>query len=86
MAFLLTILTLASYLYCHPRKSKSGIHPIKILLTVPSGLKAVHRPVIDINLLKALKGRLLAATIVLLLEHIAIAKCRGPTTIPIPRY
>jgi solute carrier family 26 (sodium-independent sulfate anion transporter), member 11 len=45
---------------------------------------STSRPVVDLNLLKALKGRLPAATIILLLEQITIAKCRGPTHHPYP--
>ena len=74
-AFVLIILTLAAWLYCRHRKNHSGTYPIKILLTVPSGFKAIGQPVIDPKLVKALGPQLPLATIVLLLEHIAIGKC-----------
>lgn len=72
-AFVIIILTIAAWLYCRHR----GIHgkyPIKILLTVPSGFKDVGQPRIDRKLLAALGPQLPAATIILLLEHIAIGK------------
>lgn len=71
----MVILTLAAWLYAKPRKTKSGNFPIRILKDVPRGLRHVHSPKIDPGLLKALAPRLPVATIVLLLEHIAIAKC-----------
>jgi sodium-independent sulfate anion transporter 11 len=69
------ILTLASWLYAKPRKTAAGKFPIRILQTVPRGLKQVHQPKIDSHILSALGPHLPVATIVLLLEHIAIAKC-----------
>jgi hypothetical protein len=74
-AFVLIILTLAAWLYTRHRKSKSGKYPIKILQTVPRGLKDVGQPVIDRQLLGTLGSELPMATIILLLEHIAIGKC-----------
>jgi MFS superfamily sulfate permease-like transporter len=75
IAFVMIFLTLASWLYAKPRKTTSGSFPIRILKDVPKGLKQVHAPTIDHDLLKALAPRLPVATVVLLLEHIAIAKC-----------
>src|ERR1700722_8639468 len=75
-AFVLLILTLAAFLYTRHRKSKSGKYPIKILQTVPSGLKEVHQPHIDRKLLTALAGKLPLMTIIMVLEHIAISKCK----------
>lgn len=77
-AFVIIVLTLASYLYCRHRKSKSGKYPIKILQTVPRGFQHVGAPVIDPALLSALASELPVATIILLLEHIAISKCELP--------
>jgi len=76
-AFVILILTLAAYLYCHPRKSSSGKYPIKILLTVPRGLKHVGPMSLDTKLVSALASKLPVATIILLLEHIAISKSFG---------
>ncbi|THH13348.1 hypothetical protein EW146_g6854 [Bondarzewia mesenterica] len=76
-AFVIIILTLASWLYVRHRKSSKGKYPIKILQTVPRGLQHVGQPVIDPKLLTAVAGKLPVATIVLLLEHIAISKSFG---------
>ncbi|KAI0721527.1 sulfate permease [Cerioporus squamosus] len=76
-AFVIVILTLASFLYCRHRKSASGKYPIKILQTVPRGFQHVGPPVIDRNLIAAMAGELPVATIILLLEHIAISKSFG---------
>ncbi|KAI0818831.1 sulfate permease [Irpex lacteus] len=76
-AFVIIVLTIASWLYCRHRKSKSGKYPIKILQTVPSGLRHVGTPNIDGELVSALASELPVATIILLLEHIAISKSFG---------
>ncbi|KIJ69490.1 hypothetical protein HYDPIDRAFT_79859 [Hydnomerulius pinastri MD-312] len=76
-AFVILILTIAAWLYCRDHKSASGKYPIKILLTVPRGFQDVGPPVIDPELVKALAPQLPVATIILLLEHIAIAKSFG---------
>ncbi|KZS89863.1 high affinity sulfate permease [Sistotremastrum niveocremeum HHB9708] len=76
-AFVIVILTLASWLYCRHRVSKKGKYPISILQTVPRGFQHVGPPVIDKNLISALGQDLFVATIILLLEHIAIAKSFG---------
>ncbi|KAF8270339.1 sulfate permease [Lactarius quietus] len=76
-AFVIVFLTLASYLYTHHRKSKKGTYPIKILGPVPRGLKDVGTPHIERRLLSALAPKIPVATIILLLEHIAIAKSFG---------
>ncbi|KAJ2917208.1 hypothetical protein MD484_g3170, partial [Candolleomyces efflorescens] len=76
-AFVIIILTLASFLYCRTRKRPDGKYPIRILLTVPSGFKHVRQPNVDTNLLSALAPKLPVATIILLLEHIAISKSFG---------
>jgi sodium-independent sulfate anion transporter 11 len=69
------ILTVAAWLYTRHRKDSKGKYPIKILQDVPRGLKHVGQPEIDPDLLSALAGQLPVATIILLLEHIAISKC-----------
>lgn len=74
--FVLIILTIAAWLYCRHRV-KGGKYPIKILQTVPSGFKHVGQPHIDRKLLSVLAPELPVATIILLLEHIAISKTFG---------
>lgn len=76
-AFVIIVLTIAAWLYCRHRKSKSGKYPIKILQTVPRGFQHVGPPVIDTSLIAALASELPVATIILLLEHIAISKSFG---------
>ncbi|KAI0665048.1 sulfate permease [Cubamyces menziesii] len=76
-AFVIIILTIASWLYCRDHKSKSGKYPIKILMTVPRGFQHVGPPVIDRELVAAMAGEIPVATIILLLEHIAISKSFG---------
>ncbi|KAI0781182.1 sulfate permease [Trametes elegans] len=76
-AFVIVVLTIASWLYCRHRKSKSGKYPIKILQNVPRGFQHVGPPVIDPELVSAMAGELPVATIILLLEHIAISKSFG---------
>lgn len=73
-AFVILILTIAAWLYCRHRKTASG-YPIKILQNVPRGFQDVGLVTIDPGLVKALAPQLPVATIILLLEHIAIAKC-----------
>ena len=74
-AFVIVILTLVSFLYCRTRKRPDGKYPIHILLTVPSGFKHIRQPNVETDLLSALAPKLPVATIILLLEHIAISKC-----------
>ena len=77
-AFVIVILTLSSYLYIHLRHEKpdsKGNYSIGILKNVPRGFQHVSQPTIDPELLRALGPDLFVATIILLLEHIAIAKC-----------
>ncbi|KAG1832698.1 sulfate transporter family-domain-containing protein [Suillus variegatus] len=76
-AFVVIVLTLASWLYCRHRKTASGKYPIAILETVPAGFQNVGAPVIDSELVKALGPQIPVATIILLLEHIAIARSFG---------
>ncbi|KII88737.1 hypothetical protein PLICRDRAFT_54565 [Plicaturopsis crispa FD-325 SS-3] len=76
-AFVIIVLTIAAWLYTRHRKSKSGKYPIKILQTVPSGFQHVGSPHIDPALVSALGSEIPIATIILLLEHIAISKSFG---------
>lgn len=73
-ALVILILTIAAWLYCRHRKTAHG-YPIKILQTVPRGFQQVGPVHIDSELVGALGPHLPVATIILLLEHIAIAKC-----------
>lgn len=81
-AFVVIILTIAAWLYTRHRVNSKGKYPIKILQTVPRGLKHVGQPVIDPELVSALAGELPVATIILLLEHIAISKCKPFVYLP----
>lgn len=74
-AFVIIVLTIASWLYTRHRISSSGKYPIKILQNVPRGFKHVGPPTLDPGLIKALAGEFPVATIILFLEHIAISKC-----------
>jgi len=76
-AFAVLILTIAAWLYTRHRMSKSGKTPIKILGPVPRGFQHVGSPRIDPKLLTAFASKLPLATIILLLEHIAISKSFG---------
>jgi sodium-independent sulfate anion transporter 11 len=84
-AFVLVVLTFAAWLYTRHHRSKKGTYPIKILQTVPRGFKHVGAFNVEHNLVTALLPKIPVATIILLLEHIAIAKCRliskRPTTV-----
>lgn len=73
-AFVILVLTIAAWLYCRHRKTATG-YPIKILQNVPRGFQNVGPVTIDSELVGALAPQIPVATIILLLEHIAIAKC-----------
>ncbi|KZT65468.1 sulfate permease [Daedalea quercina L-15889] len=75
-AFVIIILTIASWLYCRHREKK-GSYPIKVLGTVPRGFQHLGAPKIDTALLSALASELPVATIILVLEHIAISRSFG---------
>ncbi|KLO18575.1 high affinity sulfate permease [Schizopora paradoxa] len=75
--FVIVVLTIAAWLYTRHRKSEKGTYPIKILQTVPRGFQHVGPPSIQRPLLSALAGHIPVATIILLLEHIAISKSFG---------
>ena len=74
-AFVVIILTISAWLYTRNRRNASGQYPINILRNVPRGFKHVKSPSIDQELLKAMGPQLPVATIIIILEHIAIAKC-----------
>ncbi|KAF8638506.1 hypothetical protein AX16_010489 [Volvariella volvacea WC 439] len=76
-AFAVLILTVAAFGYCRHRRLPNGKYPIRILQDVPAGFKHVQQPVIDNSLISALAPELPVATIILLLEHIAISKSFG---------
>lgn len=77
-AFVLILLTVAAWgVVRHEKPDKKGNYSINILKTVPRGFKHVGQPVIEKDLLGALGSHLFVATIILLLEHIAIAKSFG---------
>ncbi|GAK65209.1 sulfate permease [Moesziomyces antarcticus] len=75
-AFVIIVFTVASRIwlghYSNPKK-----YPISILLTVPRGFKHIGQPVLNTRLLSDLAPRLPVSVVVLLLEHIAIAKSFG---------
>ncbi|KAF8991829.1 sulfate permease [Cyathus striatus] len=75
-AFVILVLTIAAWLYTRHRRTASG-YPIKILQTVPSGFRHIKQPSIEPALLSAMASELPVATIILLLEHIAISKSFG---------
>ena len=83
-AFVIVILTIASWLYARDRRSADGKYPIRILQEVPRGFKHLGQPTIDPELVKALLPELPVATIILFLEHIAISKCEyAPVELPV---
>ncbi|KAG1068739.1 hypothetical protein G6F42_026344 [Rhizopus arrhizus] len=51
--------------------------PISILKTVPSGFTAMGVPTVDVNLVSEVAGTLPSVVIILILEHVAIAKSFG---------
>ncbi|KAL0086389.1 sulfate transporter family-domain-containing protein [Phycomyces blakesleeanus] len=51
--------------------------PVSILKTVPSGFQAMGVPVVDTTLLGMVSGTLPSVVIILILEHVAIAKSFG---------
>ncbi|WVN88167.1 uncharacterized protein L203_103368 [Cryptococcus depauperatus CBS 7841] len=72
-AFVIILFTIISWrINTHHAKPR-----ISLVGYVPSGLKDVGRPYIDKNLLGAIGPHIPVATIILLLEHISIAKSFG---------
>ena len=75
-AFVILLYTLISYLVNrHHRKTKEN--RFKILGTVPRGFQDAAVPQIDTTIIKTFASELPASVIVLLIEHIAIAKSFG---------
>jgi sodium-independent sulfate anion transporter 11 len=73
-AFVLLIMTITAWLYCHTRKDANGNYPIEILKDIPPGLKHVGLPQVNGKISSALAPQLPVAIIILCLEHIAISK------------
>ena len=73
-AIVIVFITIISYLVCRHNPKNP---PISILKTVPRGFQEVGPLHIDTSLASALGGQLPVSTVVLLLEHIAIAKSFG---------
>ncbi|KAF7725043.1 hypothetical protein EC973_000450 [Apophysomyces ossiformis] len=65
--------TLISFLINIGRSSS----PISIVKTVPPGFQAMHVPVVNPTVLSAIASSLPSAVIILILEHVAIAKSFG---------
>ncbi|GHJ83974.1 hypothetical protein NliqN6_0376 [Naganishia liquefaciens] len=74
-AFVILIWTIVAWRVIHGKDPKN--YPISVLGTVPRGLRDVGQPKISGELLSALGPQLPVSTIVLLLEHISIAKSFG---------
>lgn len=90
--FVIIVLTIASWLSMRHRRNSKGNYPIKILETVPRGfqvgvslysfisslyaIKNVGPPFIGTDLLSALASEIPIATVILVMEHIAISKCK----------
>lgn len=65
----------SSYLLLRNKDPKN--YPISVLKTVPSGFEHMGKPKLPTHLLSLIAPQLPVATIILLLEHIAIAKSFG---------
>ena len=70
---IIILATMVSWLVCKGKKP----YPIAILQTVPRGFQDVGPPVVSRELAAAVASKLLAALVILVLEHIAIAKSFG---------
>ncbi|KAL7411309.1 sulfate permease [Mrakia frigida] len=74
-AFILIVFTIASWqITVHLPVAE---YPISVLKTVPSGFQHIGPAPFDTDLISAMAGKLPVATIILLLEHISIAKSFG---------
>lgn len=71
------IIFLTVFSWVHLRHKKVAHYDISILGTVPSGFEHMGRPNISADLISRMGGLLPVSTIILLLEHIAIAKSFG---------
>ncbi|BGP38822.1 Sulfate permease 2 [Rhodotorula kratochvilovae] len=74
-AFVIIFLTIFSWVYL--RRMDPADYPISILKDVPSGFQHMGQPQLATDLLSKIAPELPVATIILLLEHIAIAKSFG---------
>ena len=74
-AFVIIVLTIASRIWLGSYNPKK--YPISILLTVPRGFRHLGQPNLDPKLIADMGSELPVSVIVLLLEHIAIAKSFG---------
>lgn len=71
------IIFLTLFSWVHLRGKEVADYDISILKTVPSGFQHMGRPNIDADLISKMGSLLPVSTIILLLEHIAIAKSFG---------
>ncbi|BGP30935.1 Sulfate permease 2 [Rhodotorula toruloides] len=74
-AFVIVILTVVSWAFLRHKDPKH--FPIAVLKDVPSGFKHMGQPKLPTDLLSKIAPQLPVSTIILLLEHIAIAKSFG---------
>ncbi|KAF2772043.1 sulfate permease-like protein [Teratosphaeria nubilosa] len=76
--FVILLYTLISWLVnLHLKGHKSSNSPFKILGTVPRGFKHAAVPDLDASVIKAFASELPSTIIVMLIEHISIAKSFG---------
>lgn len=71
--FMVIVTTMIAYIIC----KDSPTPPIRILLTVPSGLHDMRVPDLSPYLFSLLSSRLPVVVLILVLEHVAIAKSFG---------
>ena len=71
-AFVIIILSI--FAWVHLRSKKVAAYDISILKTVPSGFQHMGVPFVDSDLISRLGPQIPVSVIILLLEHIAIAK------------
>lgn len=76
-AFVIIVLTIASRVWVGTYGNNTKKYPISILKTVPRGFKHMGQPTLSTELWADMAGSLPVSVIVLLLEHIAIAKSFG---------
>ena len=82
-AFVILLYTMISWLVCrnipniHKGKNAAKLAPFKILGTVPRGFKHAAVPTINTDIIKIFASQIPASVIVLLIEHISIAKSFG---------
>ncbi|GAA5890145.1 hypothetical protein JCM5296_002830 [Sporobolomyces johnsonii] len=74
-AFVIIMLTVFAWVYLRGRPSSE--YDISILQDVPSGFRHMGQPALPTKLLSLIAPQLPVSTIILLLEHIAIAKSFG---------